>query len=141
MARKLYEKIYTLTIPAGNTSAIATCAFPHEALIKKVAAVRTANGSTPRDFKLDIYNKLASIGAATDTLAKVMPTSAASSSGALSQLSSALGYMFVNMEGTPAVPVRRLYIKATLQGTAPDNTDDAATVLSIAIGCEPVQGM
>ena len=137
------------TIPTGVTTKVFAIDFPHEGKLCKLTVAQLTG--TKETFDVTVYNrnpanitKPAASYSQVMANAKVMPTNvgnaysagvyATTASGAAYEFFDSHGYNYRNMEGTFAVPVRKLYLQITLGGDAGGSTWE------VSIGCEPVQG-
>lgn len=128
---RIYERrLCSLSAPLGET----TCwqiGFPPEASIKRVIVKQT--GGTAADFNITVYNSLHACQSASSSdgdpdgsgplkciaspeMYIVFPETAGTA-GKLLQISDSVGRSFRNQDGTYTVPVRKIYVQITPEGS------------------------
>jgi hypothetical protein len=151
MATKTYERQFALelgnplVLPSGESVVYASeiyvvggdpvsgIRWPQECLITKLV-VRKSDGDNGdvTTFTVDLFNRdidedtYATMG----TLSRVIPQQTASIGEAVSLILTS-GYTFFNVEGSVAVPDRRIYLRIGLNAVAAEDLS-----WDIAIGCE-----
>lgn len=141
MVRAIYECHYrsgagaigsALTLPGGQTTLVQEIGFPPKGRIKRLIVVRLT-GSL--EYTVDLFSSAAAIGQGWEELAKIVPTQR-SQAGKVTLICPDDGYAYTNTEGSPALPVRKLYLRIQSLGTP-----DSNMTFAVALGGEPVQGM
>jgi hypothetical protein len=129
---RIYERrLCSLSAPCGQT----TCweiGFPPEASIKRLLVKQT--GGTTNDFSITVYNSIKGcaspssssgdpdgpngpIPCASSPEMYVVFEPTAGTAGNMLQISDAVGRSFRNQDGTYTLPVRKVYVQITPEGT------------------------
>lgn len=120
---KVYEKHYALTSTATETDEVFALDFPHEVVISKLTVQQTAG--TDIAFDAVVYNS--DISAATaDAKVKfiVIPEQNALAGDAVGVFQGL--YLHKNMEGTPTIPIHKIYLQLNTSAAVGDETWDVA---------------
>ena len=131
---KVYEKHYALTSTITETDEVFALDFPHEVVISKLTIQQTAGTDIAYDAVL--YNS--DISAATaDAKVKfiVIPEQNALAGDAVGLFQGR--WLYKNMEGTPTIPIHKIYLQLNTPAAGAGVTWDVAIageVVSQSVG-------
>lgn len=131
IARTEYQ--YKFTVKRGVTAILFTIPFVTEALITKLVVRRSfpVALAPATDFTVDLLNRElteAQFATPLGDICRVVPQQTATIDNAVSLLNADGGYSFINIEGTPTIQNRQIYLRLGITGGVPtvDSTWDVA---------------